>query len=132
IHVHRVTGSIGLKTIPSLGGSSAVPVCFTAPAMFSDDEFACEPVALGSLTFHPRINSIDTLNISLDDAFGEDVFEQVVQGNATVSNNDNLQQYLKGLVLIPDANNSALVGLNDTVYVDLNYSYMGPDGLSKK
>lgn len=132
IHVHRVTESIELKTIPSLGGSSAVPVYVTAPAIFSDDEFAYEPDALGSLTFHPRINSIDTLNIRLDDAFGEDVFEQFVQGNATVNNNDNLQQYLKGLVLTPDANNSALVGLNDTVYVDLNYSYMGTDGLSKK
>lgn len=132
IHVHRVTETIELETISSMGGGSNVPVYVTAPAIFSDTEFAYEPRALGSLTFAPRINSIDTLNVRLDDTFGQDLFEQFVMGNATVSNNDNLQQYVKGLVLKPDASNTSLLSLNDTVSIDLNYSYMGSDGFSKK
>lgn len=131
IHVHRVTESIEMRTISSMGGGNTVPVYVTAPAIFSGDEFAYDPIALGALTFAPRINSIDTLNVRLEDTFGQDLFDQFVTGSTTVNNNENLQQYLKGLVLTPDASNTALVGLNDTVYVDLNYSYMGSDGFNK-
>lgn len=131
IYVHRVNETIETKTIPSVSGINTIPIYVTGPAIFTDQKFDYDATALGALTFSPRVNTIDSLNIRLEDSFGEDIFNMINAADPIVSNNDRFQQYLKGLVLVPDDANSALVGLNDTVYLDLNYSYMGSDGFTK-
>lgn len=131
LHVHRVTQTIETQNLNTIVGSENVPTYVTGPSIFSYQQFAYEGTALGSLTFKPRVKTIDTLSVRLDDALGQDLFDKINAGNPNVSNNDNFQQYLKGLVLVPDAQNTAIVGLNDTVYVDINYSYMGSDGFIK-
>src|SRR5690606_6863715 len=40
-------------------------------------------------------------------------------------------QYLKGLVVVPDNDNTVILGLNDTLFVNLNYTYSGSDGFPK-
>jgi hypothetical protein len=131
IHVHEVTETIETKTISSINGSSTVPVYVTGAAIFADQRFDYDATALGSLTFRPRISSMDSLDIRLDDSFGEEIFDMIIKGDTKVANNDNFQQYLKGLVLVADDANTAIIGLNDTVSMELNYSYMGSDGFSK-
>ncbi len=130
-HVHRVTETIETKTIPVIPGIVNTPVYVTGATIFSDQTFDYDATALGSLSFNPRISAGDTLRISLDHAFGEDLFNKIRSGDAAVSSNDNFQQYLKGLVVVPDDNNTAILGLNDTVFVDLNYTYPGSDGFTK-
>src|SRR5690606_31113228 len=119
------------KTIPTIPGIVNTPVYVTGATIFSDQEFGYDATALGTLAFNPRVNSGDTIRIPLDYAFGEDLFEKIQSGDPAVLSNDNFQRYLKGLVVVQDVDNTAILGLNDTVYVNLNYTYPGSDGFTK-
>ncbi len=131
IYVHRVTEEIEPKDLLPLIGLNNIPVYVTSAAIFSDQKFDYDATELGSLTFAPRVNSIDTLSIRLSNVFGQELFDKINSGHADVSSNVNFQQYLKGLTLVPDDQNTAILGLNDTIYLDINYSYMGSDGFKK-
>ncbi len=130
-HVHRVTETIETKTIPTVPGIDNIPVYVTGATIFSHQAFDYDASALGLLEFTPKIKSNDTIRIPLNYGFGEDLFLKIRTGDAAVSSNDNFQQYLKGLVVVPDDQNTVILGLNDTVSVNLNYSYQGSDGFTK-
>ncbi|NGF55855.1 DUF4270 domain-containing protein [Parapedobacter sp. SGR-10] len=130
-YVHRVVEDIETLNIAPIVGTNNVPVYVTGATIFSDQQFDYEAMALGSLTFDPWVQSIDTLSVQLDDAFGQEIFDKISTGHWDVSSNTNFQQYLKGLTIVPDDDNTVVLGLNDTIYLDINYSYMGIDGVRK-
>ena len=131
IYVHRLNEAMETTTLSPLPGIDNVPVYVTGASIFAHQEFGYDHAALGSLSFAPRINAGDTLTVSLDDAFGEELFDKIKAGDADVSSNDSFQQYLKGLVIVPGDHNTAILGLNDTVSVNINYTYLGGDGFAK-
>ncbi|HMR19640.1 MAG TPA: DUF4270 family protein [Sphingobacterium sp.] len=131
VYVHRVNETIERTTLSPVQGTNNIPVYITGADIFSDQRFDYDATALGALTFNPRINTIESLNVRLEDNFGKSIFDLINDRSATVSTNDNFQQYLKGLVLVPDAANTVMVGLNDTIHLELNYSYIGGDGFNK-
>src|SRR5690606_29955315 len=111
IYVHRVTEEIEPKDLLPLIGLNNIPVYVTSAAIFSDQKVDYDATELGSLTFAPRVNSIDTLSIRLSNVFGQELFDKINSGHADVSSNVNFQQYLKGLTLVPDDQNTAILGL---------------------
>ncbi|MBL1410257.1 DUF4270 family protein [Sphingobacterium faecale] len=132
IAVHRVMETIALKDITNSIDQYNTPIYVTGPTIFNDQKFDFDATALGEKTFFPRINSLDSINIRLDQAFGQEIYDMVKANDYNVTSNESFQQYLKGLVLVPGNQNTAILGLNDTLQMNINYSYMGSDGFIKK
>ncbi|ERJ57804.1 DUF4270 family protein [Sphingobacterium paucimobilis] len=132
ISVHRVTEEIVLKDITNSIEPYNTPIYVTGPTIFNDKKFTFDSTPLGVHSFVPRVNSLDSISIKLDHAFGQEIYDMVKANDYNVTTNESFQQYLKGLVLTPGNQNTAILGLNDTVQVNVNYSYMGSDGFMKK
>jgi len=128
IHVHQLTEALASKTPTPRYPNQPLPIYVTGASIFSDQTFAYNSSTIGTATFRPRIKSMDTLNIRLDDNIGQDFFDKVKKGDIRVTSNNNFQEYFKGLVLTPDGNNTTILGFSDTLQVKLNYSYYGTDG----
>lgn len=131
ISVHRVTEEIKTKDITTSIDNFNTPVYVTGATIFNNQTFNYETNPLGSLNFRPNVRSIDSLSVKLDNSFGKDLFDKIVANDYNVNTNESLLNYLKGIVIVPNSNNSVLLGLSDTLYVNLNYSYIGSDGFKK-
>lgn len=132
ISVHRVTEDIVTKDITNAIDNYNTPIYVAGPTIFNDQQFSFDAVALGSKSFQPTIRSLDSISIRLDQAFGREIYDMVKANDVNVSSNESFQQYLKGLVLVPGDQNTVVLGLNDTLQVNVNYSYVGSDGFIKK
>ncbi|WP_380932306.1 DUF4270 family protein [Sphingobacterium suaedae] len=128
IHVHRVTQALETKTPTPSFPNQPLPVYVTGASIFSGQQFNYDNTPLGSLTFRPRVSSVDTLSIKLSQALGQNLFDLIKSGDVRVSSNENFQNYFKGMALVPEAGNSAVFGFTDTLQVKINYSYLGADG----
>jgi len=67
----------------------------------------------------------------LDSALGQALFGLIRSRDANVSSNANFHEYFRGLALVPDAANTAVLQFNDTIRLAINYSYTGNDGFPK-
>ena len=132
ISVHRVTEEIVTKDITNTIDNYNTPIYVSGPTIFNDQKFNFDATALGSKSFVPKINSLDSINIRLDQAFGQEIYDMVKANDMNVTSNESFQQYLKGLVLVPGDQNTSVLGLNDTLQVNINYSFVGDDGFVKK
>ena len=133
ISVHRVTQDIVSKDITNdLLDPNSVPVYVSGATIFNDQKFTYDATALGQASFQPRINSLDSVSVRLNQNFGLDIYNKLINNDAEVWTNTAFQNYLKGLVVVPDDQNTAVVGYNDTLQVNINYSYVGADGFIKR
>ena len=128
ISVHRVTEEIVTKNLLNQVDAFLTPVYASGATIFTDTKFNYDASALGTATFSPKVRSIDKINIKLENAFGQDLFDKIKANEYIVSTQELLQNYIKGLVLKPGNNNTAVLGLNDSVSVNINYTYIGNDG----
>ncbi|WP_159637067.1 DUF4270 family protein [Sphingobacterium composti Ten et al. 2007 non Yoo et al. 2007] len=128
LSVHKVTQEIVTTNILSSIDSYNAPVYVNGPTIFSDKKFAYESSALGTGQFRPYVNSIDTISLRLTDEFGKDLFDKINTNDFNVSNIEAFQSYLKGIAIVPEDNNTVVLGFNDTLNIHLNYSYVGSDG----
>lgn len=78
--------------------------------------------SLGTISYKPRPTEKDSINIRMDDAFGEALFQKIKKREITGL--DNLIEYLKGLVLVPStSSSSSMIGFSSsTSKVRLYYS----------
>lgn len=129
--VHRVTEEIKTQNITNSIDNFNVPVYVLGATIFNNQNFAYNTTPLGVHSFRPNVRSLDSIAVKLDYAFGKDLYDKVVSNDYSVSTDESLLQYLRGIVIVPESNNSVVLGLNDTVYMDLNYSYIGNDGFKK-
>lgn len=110
-HIHRITQKVKPNTDDdSFYNNSALS--------YSDD-------ILGSISYKPRPKEKDSINIKMDAAFGEALFQKIKKRE--ISNFETFSEYLKGLVLVPSTSNtSSVIGFNLTSKVRLYYSkYQG-------
>lgn len=128
ISIHKVTQEIVTTNILTSIDSYKAPIYVTGPTIFSNQKFNYENTALGTSQFRPYIKSIDTISVRLADSFGKDLFDKINDHDFNVNNVEAFQTYLKGIAIVPSNNNTAILGLNDTVSVHINYSYTGSDG----
>ncbi|MGO1242853.1 MAG: DUF4270 family protein [Sphingobacterium sp.] len=131
IRVYKLTEDIELKTLSGGIQNDALPFFVTGPSLFSDQKFAHEPAEIGAATFQPYMNLLDTLKIPINKNVGQEIFDLLKAGDQKVVSNENFYDYFKGLALIPDENNTAVLRFSDTVNVELSYSYIATDGTRK-
>jgi len=131
IAVHRVTEEIALTNLTGGVDQESIPAYVGGPSIFSKQAFAYENTPLGSASFLPRVAAGDSVNVPLDSTLGQTLFDFIRSGDVNVSSNANFHAYFRGLALVPDASNTAVIQFNDTIRVAINYSYMGDDGFPK-
>ncbi|MDR7209201.1 DUF4270 family protein [Flavobacterium piscis] len=80
---------------------------------------------LGSISYKPRPKEKDSINIEMNAAFGEALFQKLKKREIT--DFETFSEYLKGLVIVPSTSNtSSIIGFNLTSKVRLYYSkYQG-------
>lgn len=130
--VHRLTEEIKTKNILTSVDKFNVPVYVTGPTIFNNQKFKFDNTPLGSSSFLPYINKIDSISFKLDNSFGQDLFDKLITNDFQVSNNEQFMKYLKGIAIVPDDNNNVILGLNDTIYMQINYSYVSSDGFKQQ
>ena len=131
IAVHRVTEEIKTKNLATDIDNFNTPVYVSGATIFNDQKFNYDNTPLGTLSFNPTVRTLDTLSVKLDQAFGAEIFNKIKTNDWDVTNDNAFQQYIKGLVIVPDDQNTTILGLSDTVFINLNYSYVGNDGFPK-
>ena len=131
IAIHRLNQEIKTENITNSVDNFNTPIYVTGATIFNTQKFSYDTTPLGTKSFMPYVNSVDSLDIKLDPVFGKDLYDRIVNKDFSVSSNEALLQYLKGISIVPDANNSTMLGFSDTVRLNLNYSYIGSDGFRK-
>lgn len=128
IQVHQLTEALATKEAKPRFPNQALPVYVTGATLFSDQTFGYDATPIGTVSFRPHLRSLDSLNIRLADHIGQDFFDKIKADALQMSSNDNFKEYFKGLTLVPDESNTAVVAFHDTLEVRINYSYPGTDG----
>lgn len=131
ISVHQLDQVLESKTLTGGIQNTALPIYVTGASIFNDQTFDYNPVSIGAASFAPRVRALDSLNIRLDASIGQNFFDLIKANDLRVSSNENFRDYFKGLVLVPDEENTAVLAFNDTVQVKINYSYTGTDGFRR-
>lgn len=75
--------------------------------LYNNSAFNYSSESLGKISFMPRPTQKDSINIKMNDEFGEALFQKVKKKEVT--DLDSFTEYLKGLVLVPDTSNSSSV-----------------------
>lgn len=84
-------------------------------------DYATEP--LGIATFKPRPQKKGTLEVRLDDAFGQELLDKILQGDEALNDVSKFQEYLNGFVLLPDSTQSGpVVGFSADAEIRLYYT----------
>lgn len=133
VTVHRLTESLELTTLTPGGVlNTVVPIYVEQAAIFGHQTFSYEDTPLGtSEAFLPSVMPERHLSIPLDQTLGQELFDKVVNSTLEFQSESNFTEYFKGLVVVPDPNSTALIAYNDTAQVNINYSYIGSDGLKQ-
>ncbi len=132
IRVHRLTQRLETKTANPLFPNQSLPVYVSGASIFSSQKFTYEETPLGELTFRPRVTTVDSLTIKLDNSLGNDLFNLIKLKDIKVSSNENFIDYFKGMALVPDDENTVAFGFSDTVQVKVNYNYFAADGSKRR
>ncbi|MNK12533.1 hypothetical protein D3C87_305970 [compost metagenome] len=128
ITVHRVTEEITQTQIDLTKPVDERPVFVTSAAIFSKQKFAYENTPLAQLSFKPRIQSADSLFFRFNSTISNELFTMIKNNDNRIQNSTSFQEYFKGLALVPDNSNTALIGFKDTVFLQVHYSFLNNEG----
>ncbi len=132
ISVHQLNQVLESKTLTGGVQNTALPIYVTGASIFNDQTFDYNPTSIGTISFAPRVRSLDSLNIRLDSSIGQEFFDLIKTNDLRVSSNENFRDYFKGLVLVPSEDNSAVLAFGyDSLQVNINYTYIGTDGFKR-
>ena len=94
-------------------------------SFYNNSALSYSSESLGTISYKPRPLEKDSINIKMDAAFGEALFQKLKKREIT--DFDSFREYLNGLVLIPTTtNSSSVIGFNLSSKVRLYYSkYQG-------
>lgn len=84
------------------------------------------PIATKTFTAKPKKD--DSLHITISNTFGKTLFEKLRDNK--INNSDEFLKAYKGLLIEPDANNTAILGFSKSSYLRIYYS--DKDELSKE
>lgn len=135
IYAHQLTEALATRTPTPRFPNEELPWHVTRyipnASIFSEQTFDYNPTPIGTLSFRPHLQSLDSVSIRLDDNIGQDFFNRIRTGDIHLSSYESFREYFKGLVLVPDETNTAIIGFSDALQVQINYSYPGIDGHKK-
>ncbi len=90
-----------------------------AESYYNTSTFKIDSTVLGSKTFIAKPNKEDSLHIRMSDAFGKELFDQIL--NNTINNADDFQQVYKGILIDANANNTTMLGFLKSSVVRVYY-----------
>jgi len=128
ISVHEVKEQITLKEVNSGSDINERPVFVSGAAIYNNQKFAYDPNALGTLSFKPFVNRLDSVSIKLDNTLGNKLFSYIKEGNSAISSNENFVEFFKGIAIVPGNNNTAIIGYSDTVVMQIHYNFINEEG----
>lgn len=90
--------------------------------LYRNSNFEVEPSPLSTFNYSPRPHQNDSIQISIAADLGQELFDKIQ--NDEISNNNNFNDALFGLVIVPDSlNNSSIVSFSkENSYLRLYYS----------
>ncbi len=112
INVHRVNEDIEVNDDYSLYNSSS----------FNYDE-----LPIGSLSFYPKPNFQENIEIRLDDSLGVEFLNLMINESDEISSSEDFIEYFKGLAIVPGENNSCIIsfeGIDSLVNMRLYTHYV--------
>lgn len=78
---------------------------------YNNTRIAHAETPLGSVTFRPTPHRADSVEIELDQAFGADLYQKMIDGSSVITTNENFLKFLRGFMLMADSTAStAMVG----------------------
>ncbi|MDP4263484.1 MAG: DUF4270 family protein [Bacteroidota bacterium] len=90
--------------------------------LYNTTDVPVKPVPLGYATMKIKPSSADSIEIRLNDTKGAELFAKLQQSSTDVTNNDNFQNYFKGISLTTGINDTAAVfGFNGTMIMRVYY-----------
>jgi len=128
IYAHRMTEAMSAVTPQPRFPNEELPFYTVGTSLYTKQSFAYNPTPIGTLSFRPHVQSLDSVNMRLDQGIGQEFFDGLKRGDIQFTSNEQFIDYFKGLVLVPDEDNSAIVPFSDTLQVKVNYSFVGADG----
>jgi len=102
--------------------------------IYNNTSFPHEDVPLGTISFFPNVSE-DSIEFRLDDAFGLELMNMVLNDATELSDNEEFNEYLKGFVLKSSTDSKAILGFKgDTSGVKINiYTHIiGPEEPQEK
>lgn len=124
LSLYRLSEDLELSELPVALEDDEYPVFVSGETLWSDQQFDYDPQPVGQVTFFPRPLSVeDTVKIRLDDALGMELFGMAVNNDSRLTNTEDFADYLKGFVLVPASVGTCVIGLQDSLALNLHYSY---------
>lgn len=90
--------------------------------IYNNSSFETKDDLLGSLTFSPRPNRDDTVEIVLSDNLGMELFQKALEGDDDLSTSDFVK-YFHGIALVPEVSEtSGVIGFKSTPELRVYYT----------
>ncbi|HPH45719.1 MAG TPA: DUF4270 family protein [Chryseolinea sp.] len=90
--------------------------------LYNTDSFLMEDGSIGEITFSPRPNRDDSVEIKLSTVLGEDLFEKAKSGDIRLSSSYDFLKYFYGLAIVPDtAHSTCLLGFSKAPELRIYY-----------
>ncbi len=77
---------------------------------YNTSNFEYQVNSIGSEVYLPRPVRDSLIEFRIDDQIGIDLFEKLISDAEEVQSNDNFQNYIYGIAIIPDNSNSSVIG----------------------
>lgn len=91
--------------------------------LYNNSVFDFNPIPLGTRTFSPRPLRDEPIEIRLDDAFGMELFQKILDDADELSSSTNFNEFIKGFAIVPsEMTDAALLGFNVNSGLRLHYS----------
>ncbi|MDX1939498.1 MAG: DUF4270 family protein [Saprospiraceae bacterium] len=112
-----------LQTLYIYRVSEDIEIAEEDTALYNKSNFFFTRRPLGQISFYPRPNSGGELEIKLDDNLGLAIYNLAIERADELANNDNFQEYFKGIVLAADTSQSAaFIGFSTESEMRLYYT----------
>ena len=79
--------------------------------LYNTSSFDYDPIPLGEINFYPRPSRKEKIAISLDHAFGQEIFDYINEAQDDEFKDDEFNNFLKGLVIVPgETTGNSIIG----------------------
>lgn len=123
-NVHRVTEEIEPVLLSDALESDEYPVFGASETLYAYQTFSKDPEVLGNARLLPRSHRAgDSVVVKLNQSLGVELFEMIKNKDSRILNSIDFEEYFHGLTLVAEESSSAVVGLRDSLNLDIYYSY---------
>ncbi|MFD0989024.1 DUF4270 family protein [Mariniflexile jejuense] len=91
-----------------------------ATSYYNTTNITTNSTTIGSKSFIAKPKKDDSLHVTLSNSFGKTLFEKIRDNK--INNSDEFLKAYKGLLIEPDANNTAILGFLKSSFVRIYYS----------